>query len=179
MLLSTLIVRQLLQPSRFLREIPVHLLEVQGEESLGKIPHELSGDIAFDAPEGDTSFEKPNAEQTEALPYPELPHGCLANDFLKRFDIDDRSVVSHIFHHWAKKVAFQNPKRLLDKDVLRNLKSFLNGDEAVGYAQYDHFQKQRIENSMDSSEPTVKQAPATGQQQRVFVSRLLFLGPAH
>ncbi|KAK3127095.1 hypothetical protein QOZ80_7AG0568260 [Eleusine coracana subsp. coracana] len=186
--------RQLLQPSRFLREIPVHLLEVQGEESLGKIPHEPSGDIAFDAPEGDTSFEKPNAEQTEALPYPELPHGCLANDFLKRFDIDDRSVVSHIFHHWAKKVAFQNPKRLLDKisfviderirgkgykrkDVLRKLKSFLNGDEAVGYAQYvikweqipiekrnqlnrerqDHFQKQRIENSMDSLEPTVKQ----------------------
>ncbi|KAK3125074.1 hypothetical protein QOZ80_7BG0599640 [Eleusine coracana subsp. coracana] len=186
--------RQLLQPSRFLREIPVHLLEVQGEVSIGKIPHEPSGDIAFDAPEGDTSFEKPNAEQTEALPYPELPHGCLANDFLKRFDIDDRSVVSHIFHHWAKKVAFQNPKRLLDKisfviderirgkgykrkDVLRKLKSFLNGDEAVGYAQYvikweqipiekrnqlnrerqDHFQKQRIENSMGSSKPTAKQ----------------------
>ncbi|GJN32376.1 hypothetical protein PR202_gb20882 [Eleusine coracana subsp. coracana] len=88
---------------------------LEGEVSIGKIPHEPSGDIAFDAPEGDTSFEKPNAEQTEALPYPELPHGCLANDFLKRFDIDDRSVVSHIFHHWAKKVAFQNPKRLLDK----------------------------------------------------------------
>jgi hypothetical protein len=32
-----------------------------------------------------------------------------------RFDIDDRSVVSHIFHHWGKKQAFQNPKRLLEK----------------------------------------------------------------
>ncbi|TVU39041.1 hypothetical protein EJB05_12443, partial [Eragrostis curvula] len=141
---------QLLQPSRFLREIPVHLLDVQGEETLGKIPQQPPRDVPFDCPEGDTSFEKPNSLQTETLPYPELAHGCLANDFLKRFDIDDRSVVSHIFHQWAKKVAFQNPKRLLDKisfviderirvkvqDVLRKLKSFLNGDEAMGYAQY-------------------------------------------
>ncbi|CAN6211702.1 unnamed protein product [Urochloa humidicola] len=186
--------RQLLQPSRFLREIPVHLLEVQGEETLRKIPQQPSGDVPFDGPEGDASVRKPIMEQNETSPCPELPQSCLANDFLRRFDIDDRSVVSHIFHHWGKKQAFQNPKRLLDKisfviderlrgkgykrkDVLRKLKSFLSGDEAFDYAQYvikwgqipvekrshltrerqEHFQKQRIENSMGSSEPTAKQ----------------------
>ncbi|CAN6175486.1 unnamed protein product [Urochloa humidicola] len=186
--------RQLLQPSRFLREIPVHLLELQGEEMLRKVPQQPSGDVPFDGPEGNTSIRKPIMEQNETSPYPELAQSCLANDFLRRFDIDDRSVVSHIFHHWGKKQAFQNPKRLLDKisfvidqrlrgkgykrkDVLRKLKSFLSADEAFGYAQYvikweqipveqrshltrerqEHFQKQRIENSMGSSEPTTKQ----------------------
>ncbi|CAL5086579.1 unnamed protein product [Urochloa decumbens] len=187
--------RQLMQPSRFLREIPVHLLEVQeGEETIRKIPEQPSGDVPIDGPEGNTSIGKPIMEQNETSPYPELAQSCLANDFLRRFDIDDRSVVSHIFHQWGKKQAFQNPKRLLDKisfviderlrgkgykrkDVLRKLKSFLSGDEAFGYAQYvikweqipvekrsqltrerqEHFQKQRIENSMGSSEPTAKQ----------------------
>lgn len=32
-----------------------------------------------------------------------------------RFKVEDRSVVSHLFHQWAKKQAFQEPKRLLDK----------------------------------------------------------------
>ncbi|WVZ66009.1 hypothetical protein U9M48_015288 [Paspalum notatum var. saurae] len=169
-----LYILHLLQPSRFLREIPVHLLEVQGQESRSKIPEQRSGDIPFDDPEGDTSSGKPIMGQNKTSPQPELSQACLANDFLRRFDIDDRSVVSHIFHNWGKKQAFQNPKRLLDKisfviderlrgkgykrkDVLRKLKSFLNGDEALGYAQYEHFQKQRIENSMGSSEPTAKQ----------------------
>ncbi|KXG36276.2 hypothetical protein SORBI_3002G310300 [Sorghum bicolor] len=186
--------RQLLQPSRFLREIPVHLLEVQGEETLRKMPEQPSGDIPFDDSEGNISIGKPIMGQNEVSPYPELAQGCLANDFLRKFDIDDRSVVSHIFHNWGKKQAFQNPKRLLEKisfviderlrgkgykrkDVLRKLKLFLSGDEALGYAQYvikweqipiekrsqlmrerqEHFQKQRIENSMGSSEPTAKQ----------------------
>ncbi|KAG8080511.1 hypothetical protein GUJ93_ZPchr0007g3373 [Zizania palustris] len=185
--------RQLLQPSRFLREIPVHLLEVQGEGTLRKTPEQPST-IPSCQPEGDVSAGKPIVVQNETSPYPEMAQPCLANDFLKRFEIDDRAVVSHIFHHWAKKQAFQNPKRLLDKisfviderlrgkgykrkDVLRKLKSFLSGDEAFGYAQYaikweqipidkrshlirerqEHFQKQRIENSMGSSEPTPKQ----------------------
>jgi hypothetical protein len=26
-------------------------------------------------------------------------------------------VISHLFHKWAKKQAFQNPKRLLDKVI--------------------------------------------------------------
>lgn len=32
-----------------------------------------------------------------------------------RFGAEVRSVVSHLFHQWAKKSAFQEPKRLLDK----------------------------------------------------------------
>uniref|UniRef100_A0A0E0LKV2 DNA 3'-5' helicase n=1 Tax=Oryza punctata TaxID=4537 RepID=A0A0E0LKV2_ORYPU len=163
----------LLQPSRFLREIPAHLLEVQGEGTVRKTP-EQPLNIPFDQPEGDTSVEKSMAVQNETSPFLEMDQPCLANDFLKRFEIEDRAIVSHIFHQWAKKQAFQNPKRLLDKigfvidervrgkgykrkDVLCKLKSFLSGDEAFGYAQYEHFQKQRIENSMGSSEPTPKQ----------------------
>ncbi|XP_052163519.1 ATP-dependent DNA helicase SRS2-like protein At4g25120 isoform X4 [Oryza glaberrima] len=185
--------RQLLQPSRFLREIPAHLLEVQGEGTLRKTP-EQPVNIPFDKPEGDTSVERPMVVRNETSPFPEMDQPCLANDFLKRFEIEDRAIISHIFHQWAKKQAFQNPKRLLDKigfviderlrgkgykrkDVLCKLKSFLSGDEAFGYAQYvikweqipidkrshlmrerqEHFQKQRIENSMGSSEPTPKQ----------------------
>ncbi|KAK1603589.1 hypothetical protein QYE76_018503 [Lolium multiflorum] len=188
--------RQLLPPSRFLREIPVHLLDMQGEGAATKKHEQPSGDISFDHAEGETSIEKPRPipEQNETSPYPELMQTCLANDFLKRFEIDDRAVVSHIFHQWAKKQAFQIPKRLLDKikfviderlrgkgykrkDVLCKLKSLLSEDEALGYAEYvikweqipidkrshlmrerqEHFQKQRIENSMGSSEPTPKQ----------------------
>lgn len=32
-----------------------------------------------------------------------------------RFSVDERSIVSHLFNEWAKKQAFQDPKRLLDK----------------------------------------------------------------
>ncbi|KAI4351193.1 hypothetical protein L6164_005572 [Bauhinia variegata] len=70
-----------------------------------------------------------------------------------RFTIEDRSVVSHLFHQWAKKKAFQDPKRLLDKvsfiiderlrdkrnkhkDLLRALKSCLSTNEAFQYANY-------------------------------------------
>uniref|UniRef100_A0A453BHF3 Uncharacterized protein n=1 Tax=Aegilops tauschii subsp. strangulata TaxID=200361 RepID=A0A453BHF3_AEGTS len=80
-----------------------------------KYHEQPSGDISFDHAEGETSTEKPIVNQNETSPYPELMQSCLANDFLKRFEIDDRAVVSHIFHHWAKRQAFQIPKRLLDK----------------------------------------------------------------
>ncbi|KAM0878843.1 hypothetical protein ACQ4PT_034615 [Festuca glaucescens] len=108
---------ELLPPSRFLREIPVHLLDMQGEGVATKKHEQPSGDISFDHAEGETSIEKPRPipEQNETSPYAELMQTCLANDFLKRFEIDDRAVVSHIFHQWAKKQAFQIPKRLLDK----------------------------------------------------------------
>jgi hypothetical protein len=36
-----------------------------------------------------------------------------------RFNVEDRSVISHVFHQWAKKKAFQDPKRLLDKVISR------------------------------------------------------------
>lgn len=32
-----------------------------------------------------------------------------------RFNVDNRAVISHLFHQWAKKKAFQDPKRLIDK----------------------------------------------------------------
>lgn len=35
--------------------------------------------------------------------------------WLFRFSTEDRAVVSHLFHQWAKKRAFQDPKRLLNK----------------------------------------------------------------
>lgn len=34
---------------------------------------------------------------------------------LIRFKLEERTIVSHLFHQWAKKQAFQHPKRLLDK----------------------------------------------------------------
>jgi hypothetical protein len=71
--------------------------------------------IPFDQPEGDTSVERPMVVRNETSPFPEMDQPCLANDFLKRFEIEDRAIISHIFHQWAKKQAFQNPKRLLDK----------------------------------------------------------------
>ena len=42
-----------------------------------------------------------------------------------RFNVEDRSVVSHIFHQWAKKKAFQDPKRLLDKVISRYFFNFV------------------------------------------------------
>ncbi|KAK3183345.1 hypothetical protein Dsin_030631 [Dipteronia sinensis] len=74
------------------------------------------------------------------------------NSFLRRFSVDDRSIVSHLFHQWAKKKAFQDPKRLLNKvgfviderlrvknkhkNILRALKSCLGCCEAHHYAEY-------------------------------------------
>ncbi|XP_020095441.1 ATP-dependent DNA helicase SRS2-like protein At4g25120 isoform X2 [Ananas comosus] len=185
---------QLLQPSRFLHEIPAHLLEIQGEDTL-KVERQNTGSIPFNKCGSELLPRNHNSGINESSNFPvEFAHMCLSNDFLKRFDIDDRSTVSCLFHHWAKKQAFQHPKRLLDKisfviderlrskaykrkDVLCKLKSSLSGDEASQYAQYvikweqipldkrvhlmrerqEHFQKQRIENSMGSSEATSKQ----------------------
>ncbi|KAJ0111618.1 hypothetical protein Patl1_01396 [Pistacia atlantica] len=171
---------QLLQPSRFLNEIPCHLLEVQAELGIknqftrhGENPKETA----------------PGA--TESLDAFEAYDG---NSFLRRFSVEERSIVSHLFHKWAKKQAFQDPKRLVNKvqfvvderlsvkknkykDVLRALKLCLSCEEAFHYAEYvlrweqipsdkrahmmrekqEHFQKLRVENSMSSSVPTPKQ----------------------
>lgn len=194
---------QLLQPSRFLKEIPGHLIEMPGEAIVNEHVAllEEKGDIRFDTSgcnSSPKSIQKNNIEETKMVSSGaeelELVDLSLGNNFLKRFNIEERSIVSHLFHQWAKKPAFQHPKRLLDKitfviderlrnksykhkDVLRILKSCLGGYEAFQYAQYvlrweqipvekrahlmrekqEHFQKQRIENSMGSSEATSKQ----------------------
>ncbi|GFQ06183.1 ATP-dependent DNA helicase srs2-like protein at4g25120 [Phtheirospermum japonicum] len=43
------------------------------------------------------------------------PESCYSTNFLKRFSAEDRAVVSHMFHQWAKKPAFHDPKRLINK----------------------------------------------------------------
>ncbi|XP_010246078.1 PREDICTED: ATP-dependent DNA helicase SRS2-like protein At4g25120 isoform X2 [Nelumbo nucifera] len=158
---------QLLRPSRFLKEIPDHLLEVQGElvrKDLQKIPRELSeGKSQFSVAAAEhEQFLKADVGETDTsntlggevfnVP-PELLLGSNGNNFLRRFNLEDRSIISHLFHQWAKKQAFQNPKRLLDKvgfviderlriktcknkDVLRALKSSLKCEEAFHYAEY-------------------------------------------
>ncbi|OAE25237.1 hypothetical protein AXG93_1420s1000 [Marchantia polymorpha subsp. ruderalis] len=78
---------------------------------------------------------------------------CLrTNAFLKGFSIEARSVVAGLFHTWAKKPSFQDPKRLLskvgfviderlrskgtrNKEVLINLKLALRDETALSYAQ--------------------------------------------
>ncbi|MFS7949752.1 putative DNA helicase [Helianthus anomalus] len=54
-------------------------------------------------------FDEDSKESNETI----LP--CNGNDFLKRFSSEERATVSHLFHQWAKKAAFKEPKRLLDK----------------------------------------------------------------
>ncbi|XP_020263066.1 ATP-dependent DNA helicase SRS2-like protein At4g25120 isoform X2 [Asparagus officinalis] len=194
---------QLLQPSRFLKEIPSHLIEFQGETTVnghGSLREEKVN-ILLDTSGHESSpkeAQKHSIEETKNISSGHDELGLvdlsMGNNFLKRFNVEERSVISHLFHQWAKKPAFQHQKRLLDKitfviderlrnktykykDVLRVLRSYLADDEASQYAQYvlrweqlpvdtrahlmrekqEHFQKQRIENSMGSSEATPKQ----------------------
>ncbi|XP_028553260.1 ATP-dependent DNA helicase SRS2-like protein At4g25120 isoform X2 [Dendrobium catenatum] len=188
---------KLLQPSRFLKEIPGHLVELQGEAQANKLGdlHAESGTDLFDSKSVSSNEVDKNCN-SEHFPDSliEMPDAGVGNDFLKSFNIEERLIVSHLFHQWAKKQAFQHPKRLLDKvnfviderlrnktykhkDTLRVLKSCLSNDQAFHYAQYvlrweqipmyrrahlmrekqEHFQKQRIEDSMGSAEATSKQ----------------------
>ncbi|TKY51810.1 ATP-dependent DNA helicase SRS2 protein [Spatholobus suberectus] len=160
---------QMLQPSRFLKEIPCHLVEVQGEinlQELQKKQEALQKETAHCATD---LLIKEKQSEADAVPMPheifdnhsseasnELAQFAEANNgnnFLRRFSVEDRSIVSHLFHQWAKKKAFQDPKRLLDKvsfviderlrqkrnknkDLLNTLKSCLSCDEAFQYAQY-------------------------------------------
>lgn len=194
---------QLLQPSRFLKEIPAHLFDIQGENDERTTKEPIVSDEKKMSPIDISSCEptleespRYNTKDSEHSPSGsiELADICLRNNFLKRFNVEERSVVSHLFHQWAKKSAFQQPKRLLEKvsfviderlrtktykhkDVMRTLKPCLTDEDAFLYAQYvlrweqvpldkrahlmrekqEHFQKQRIENSMGSSEATAKQ----------------------
>lgn len=157
---------QMLQPSRFLKEIPDHLREIQSERNskdlqkdqqiqtgTAEIPAGLSRETEsseVDIVLKDTVKIPVHEGSKESM---ESMEACYGNSFLKRFIVEDRAVVSHLFHQWAKKPAFQDPKRLLDKvgfaiderlrvkksthkDVMRELKSCLKCDEAFQYAQY-------------------------------------------
>ncbi|KAI3471003.1 hypothetical protein Pfo_027666 [Paulownia fortunei] len=153
---------QVLQPSRFLREIPHHLLETQEEltsvsseknypQTEQKAP-QVSVSLRTESPENNTmQHVAVDNFFNEASKEPSEPENCNSSNFLKRFSAEDRAVVSHLFHYWAKKPAFHDPKRLLNKvafviderlrvkksthkDVLRELKSCLATDEAYHFA---------------------------------------------
>ncbi|CAB4271156.1 unnamed protein product [Prunus armeniaca] len=158
---------QMLQPSRFLKEIPNHLREVQADISTqdlqSKNPDTSKGTTRstadlqpniqpseVDSVQNDFHHSKFDEASAELI---EFAEGNSGNGFLKRFSVDERSIVSHLFNEWAKKQAFQDPKRLLDKvgfviderlraknykhkDVLRLLKSCLKCDDAFHYVQY-------------------------------------------
>ncbi|XP_031095692.1 ATP-dependent DNA helicase SRS2-like protein At4g25120 isoform X1 [Ipomoea triloba] len=153
---------QVLQPSRFLKEIPRHLLEVQEEENLrgSKTTNQQQMDEKpqIGSPKKMlSSDDNPRLYDSSNDPVDEAPKDsietCNSNNFLRRFSTEDRAVVSHLFHKWAKKPAFQDPKRLLSKvgfviderlrgkkishkDVLCALKSDLGCEEAFHYAEY-------------------------------------------
>ncbi|KAK8983852.1 hypothetical protein V6N11_009635 [Hibiscus sabdariffa] len=195
---------QMLQPSRFLKEIPDHLREIQAEVTRNdlKTTYEVStkgtAQFSTDLPSEKQSSEAnmvqnnfSDARDTASKETVESVEACNGTDFLRRFGVEERSIISHLFHQWAKKQAFQEPRRLLDKslimgpylvdsafeEVLRELRSCLNIEEALHYAQYvvkweqiptdkrahlmrekqEHFQKLRMEKSMGSSAATPKQ----------------------
>ncbi|XP_052176378.1 ATP-dependent DNA helicase SRS2-like protein At4g25120 isoform X2 [Diospyros lotus] len=182
---------QMLQPSRFLKEIPDHLQEIQAElnsedpqrkdQQIQNVTSDLTVGLrkemlSLEADMEPSDTVKIVAHETSRVPT-ESYVTCNGTSFLKRFSVDDRAVVSHLFRQWARKPAFQDPKRLLDKDVMRVLRTCLGCDEAFQYANYilmwekipadkrallmrekqEHFQKLRIENAMSSSAPTSKQ----------------------
>ncbi|KAG1354352.1 ATP-dependent DNA helicase SRS2-like protein [Cocos nucifera] len=107
------------QPSRFLKEIPPHLLEIQGEAISKEVGILSSRTISSNASEYKSSPENVHQHSRKDINLSsvsmELDETCLGNNFLKRFNIEERSIVSYLFHQWAKKQAFQHPKRLLDK----------------------------------------------------------------
>ncbi|XP_051121237.1 ATP-dependent DNA helicase SRS2-like protein At4g25120 [Andrographis paniculata] len=154
---------QVIHPSRFLREIPHHLLDTQKELSSVK-------STKISAQNDQEASKESNTCRTELPEKNSGPHAPVGNvineaskeptevekygssNFLQRFSAEYRGVVSHLFHQWAKKPAFHDPKRLLSKvafviderlcakkstpkDVLRELKSCLTTDEAYSFAE--------------------------------------------
>jgi hypothetical protein len=96
-------------------------------------------------------FDIPKEEELDSV----VLNGELStgSPFLKGFSIEARPSIAALFHTWAKKRAFHDPKRLLDKvgfviderirnktcknkDALRALKCCLKDDEAVLYAEH-------------------------------------------
>ncbi|KAG0585848.1 hypothetical protein KC19_2G043800 [Ceratodon purpureus] len=156
--------RQVLQPSRFLKELPRHLLHFQGDteqknptsatlesgsfsgdhlnprpvvlaasanasnlshhtlvESLVEqdddCPIDLNGthdSFAYEEGACKKTSAKGN-EDTETVPFADTDCGVTASTFLKGFNMEARSTVAALFNTWARKPAFQDPKRLLSK----------------------------------------------------------------
>ncbi|KAK6117845.1 hypothetical protein DH2020_048408 [Rehmannia glutinosa] len=129
---------QVLQPSRFLREIPHHLLETQ-EELISVSSEKTCPQTVKEAPLVSVTLrtESPENNTMQQVAVDNLSNEASKEPSeLENYSSKDRAVVSHLFHQWAKKPAFHDPKRLLNKE---------------------HFQKLRIESAMNSSEPTPKQ----------------------
>ncbi|KAK6121752.1 hypothetical protein DH2020_044504 [Rehmannia glutinosa] len=158
---------QVLQPSRFLREIPHHLLETQEElisvssektcpQTVKEAPL-VSVTLRTESPENNTMQQVAvDNLSNEASKEPSELENYSSSNFLKRFSAEDRAVVSHLFHQWAKKPAFHDPKRLLNK-VLKWLQIPAEKRAHLMREKQEHFQKLRIESAMNSSEPTPKQ----------------------
>ncbi|KAG9439935.1 hypothetical protein H6P81_020100 [Aristolochia fimbriata] len=151
---------QLLLPSRFLKEIPEHLLEYQtvrylhgNQAGVSNNAVPLANSVSPNKPSIVACRAHNNVDENASNDLVELAEANSGNMFLQRFHVNDRPTVSHLFHQWAKKQAFQDPKRLLDKvsfviderlglkasknkDALRALKGSLKCDEAFQYAQY-------------------------------------------
>ncbi|XVF54857.1 hypothetical protein PTKIN_Ptkin05aG0214600 [Pterospermum kingtungense] len=157
---------QMLQPSRFLKEIPDHLREIQAERSMNdlKTTHQtIQKETAqFTVDLGEKQSSEADMVQNNFLDAQngtatnksiESVEACNGSIFLRRFSAEERSIVSHLFHQWAKKPAFQEPRRLLDKvrfviderlrvktykhkEVMRALKLCLSCEEAFHYAEY-------------------------------------------
>ncbi|CAL9089149.1 unnamed protein product [Musa textilis] len=108
---------QLLQPSRFLKEIPGHLLEIQGEaisKDLTISSRNSSNSLGYEISH-ETIHENGRTPDDISKSVEGFSEICLGNQFLKRFNLEERSIVSSLFHQWAKRPAFHHPNRLLDK----------------------------------------------------------------
>ncbi|XVE63827.1 hypothetical protein DITRI_Ditri07aG0051700 [Diplodiscus trichospermus] len=158
---------QMLQPSRFLKEIPDHLREIQAEarrndlkttrQAIPKETARFTTDLPSEKQSSEAEMVQNNflVDQNSATSKEpeESVETFSRSNFLRRFGVEERSIISHLFHQWAKKQAFQEPKRLLDKvcfviderlrvksykhkEVLRALKLCLSCEEAFHYAEY-------------------------------------------